>query len=270
MSVRFLFFAPGRGAGRIGVARILLAACIAVAALTACDKKEVQGAGPAEKVAPPEVILHPGIAGARRISGGSDASAEGSQAQPEPFNAHAVAMALGRRWRSQPGAFRSTVNNYQIETSLVITEPPQDAAPSFEAAAALSLKGESRPFDIAMVTYTLFDSVENAIAYFKFLDHNGHDQAQTIYAQYRIKNADGSATVLRCTFIADAENAVNCHFMGPENLIVGVVLFAHGPPIQVTPGVTAIDTIFNDPDSSVRLLNLSGAASSYLDATIYE
>jgi hypothetical protein len=62
---------------------------------------------------------------------------------------------------------------------------------------------------------------------------------------------------------------VNCHYKGPEDRVIGLLLFAEGPPLEFTGEKSAIDLIFENEEAMKRIAAVTGASWAYLDDVYY-
>jgi hypothetical protein len=143
--------------------------------------------------------------------------------------------------------------------------PPDAAADGITGAAGLVLDAPSGPFKTALVSYLIFDTAANAAAYRKKLDRN-FTQSLVETATLDLTNPEtGQSEVeVRCVYVPDTDNSVNCHHLGPSARIVAVTLFTGGPYLEFTGAKRAIDLVLENSEAELRILDVLAEEAAYL------
>jgi len=215
-------------------------ALLAAALLTACSP------GDAARGAPP--------AGAALESRGDQRSG------PEI----ASAIDAFRRGAGRRGYFDRAGSPYQASEFGQLTELPADAAADgITGAAGLLLEAAAEPYRTVLVSYLVFDDPGAARTYFEKLDRN-ISQSMREVAVIDLQRDVGPSVEVRCVFVPDANNAVNCHYLGPGDRIVAVLLFTDGPALNFSGGKRAIDLVFASAGVEPRIRAVLADTAAYL------
>lgn len=179
-------------------------------------------------------------------------------------SAAAVANTINARWRRSGELVIDAVTRYEVRAAEVISNLESDAsAQGVKAAVGVELAGDGPIFATGMLFYLVFDDPARARAYFKALDTNLGAQVTSIVRTFELGRTPGSIP-LNCVYVPETAQAVNCHFLGPQDRVLAVLLLSDGPDVEVVPGTDFIETILADNDARKRAVGAGGFAARYL------
>lgn len=141
--------------------------------------------------------------------------------------------------------------------------PANAAADGITGAAGLVLDAPDGPFKSVLVSYLVFDAQANAVAYRGKLDRN-FTQSMVEPVSFDLTRDDHDPIKVRCVYVPDSDNSVNCHHMGPSGRTVASTLFAGGPALDFSGDETAIELVFNDAESERRIMDTVAETAAYL------
>lgn len=125
------------------------------------------------------------------------------------------------------------------------------------------LDAADQPFKTALVSYLVFDDPSAAAAYLEKLGRN-FTQSLSEPVTFELSNGDEAPIEVRCVFVPDTNNGVNCHHLAHGGRIVAATLLADGPLLRLDGGEPAIFRIFDDTPSRTRLMAAVSESASYL------
>lgn len=179
-------------------------------------------------------------------------------------SAVAIASAISERWRVGGEIAIDAVTRYEIRASEVVTDlDPEALSRGIRAGIGVELAADGPVFSTGLLAYSIFDDPEQARAYFNELDHNLDAQVTSIVRTFEIGRTSGSIP-LNCVYVPLTARAINCHFLGPDDRVVGMVLLTDGPDVDVVPGTDFIETILESNEARKRAVGASAFAANYL------
>ncbi len=179
-------------------------------------------------------------------------------------SAVAVANAINERWRTSDALVIDAVTRYDVRAVEVIPNLEADAsAQGVKAAVGVELVGDSSIFATGLLFYLVFDDPARARAYFKALDTTLGAQVTRIVRTFELGRTPGSIP-LNCVYVPETAQAISCHFLGPEDRVVAMLLLSDGPAVEVVPGTDFIETILANNEARKWAVGASGFAANYL------
>ncbi len=176
----------------------------------------------------------------------------------------AAAIDAYRHGAGASGYFDAADFPYRPSEYGQITDLPANAAADgIAGAAGLVLDAPDGPFKTVLVSYLVFDEQANAVAYRGKLDRN-FTQTMVEPVSFDLTGSDHRPIEVRCVYVPDSENSVNCHHLGPSGRIVSSALFAGGPALDFSGDETAIELVFNDAESERRIMDAVAETAAYL------
>lgn len=254
-------------------ARVLFGVLMA-AALCACGgggdggRRTDGGAGSVDGRKPLADVRDPTAQERAEIDGLVDAATAG-RARSRPAPELAAAIEAHRR-AGATTSFDEGALVYKIVDGVVQIELPTDAvARGIKAIAGVEFAGAGPVFAKVYATYMVFDDPDAAEAYHRDLDTNLGAQQYSPSTQFTVDWDDYPQITLRCVFVPDAQNSLNCHYLTPDKRIVVVLLPVGGPDVAFSGQEPAVDQVLAQADAKQRV-GLAGAASwAYLSDAIY-
>lgn len=161
--------------------------------------------------------------------------------------------------------------HYRIATAVGSpAELPADAqSRGIKMIPGVGLEGDGGPFATVMVAYAVFDDPAAARVYFDDAGFNLGDQEMAELKMFRIERPGYPVVHMRCVFVPDARNSVNCHYKTPDERIVALVLLAEGPPLDFSGNERAIDLVFMNEAAADRASLAASASWAYLYDAVY-
>jgi hypothetical protein len=180
------------------------------------------------------------------------------------YGAAAVANAIRERWRASGDIEIDAVTRYEVRGSEVVDNLEGDASSrGVKAGVGVELAGNGPIFETGVLYYLIFDDPALARAYFNALDNNLGAQVTRIVRTFELGRSPGSIP-LNCVYVPQTAQAINCHFLGPDDRVVAVLLLSDGPDVDVVPGTDFIETILANNEARKRAVGASGIAARYL------
>lgn len=191
--------------------------------------------------------------------------------RPDLRSASDLANLIGARRHSGASMlFDSEGVAYRIVDGAVEeTIPPDAAARGIKALAGVEFAGDGPVFKTVIASYMIFDDPDAAEAYHRDLDSNLGALQLSEWTQFSVEWNDYPQIVLRCVYVPDTHNSLNCHYMTADQRIVVVLLLGEGPQVAFSGQEPAVNQVLAAGDARLRA-GLAGAASwAYLYDAVY-
>ncbi len=183
-----------------------------------------------------------------------------------------IAKAIDGFWRTREGAaaFNASPLAYRISEGKMLKDlGERAAADGIKAAAGFIIEEANAPyFRTVMTTYLAFDDKAAATAYFGRLSRDMAGVAGPS-REFPISKKNHPPFTLRCIYVTETANSVNCHYMHSDKRVIGVLLYAEGPQLNFSGDKEAIDMLLGNDETLKRIGAVAAASFAYLDDAYY-